>query len=150
MEVRKIKDILNRKKFIDLLLIGDEDRTMLEKYMGLGNMYVLYRQDQVIGCILTLEKNARTLEIKNISIYPEYRQMGYGRYLVEYVVKKYRRKYRKLIVGTGDSPLTLPFYQALDFKKYYVVRDFFTKNYEEEIIEAGVKLRDMVYLERHL
>ena len=51
-------------------------------------------------------------------------------------------------VGTGDSPLTVPFYEKCGFRRAFVVKDFFTRHYDHPIYEAGVLLKDMVYLQR--
>ena len=52
------------------------------------------------------------------------------------------------MVGTGDSPLTIPFYEKCGFVRHHVVKDFFTQNYDYEIWEEGVLLRDMIYLSK--
>ena len=51
---------------------------------------------------------------------------------------------------TGESPLTLPFYEKCGFTVSHRIPDFFTKNYDHPIWEAGVLLKDMVYLRRKL
>ena len=53
-----------------------------------------------------------------------------------------------LQIGTGDSPLTIPFYEKCGFVRSHTVRDFFTTNYDHAIYENGVQLRDMVYLRK--
>lgn len=55
-----------------------------------------------------------------------------------------------LQVGTGDSPLTVPFYETCGFTRSHVVEGFFTEHYDRPIIEGGVQLVDMVYLRRGL
>lgn len=49
-------------------------------------------------------------------------------------------------MGTGDSPLTIPFYEACGFQRHYMVKNFFTDRYDRSIYECGVQLVDMVYL----
>ena len=61
-----------------------------------------------------------------------------------------RGRYHALLVGTGDSPLTVPFYECCGFTRSHVVPNFFTEYYDHPIYEAGVLLRDMVYLKRPL
>lgn len=55
-----------------------------------------------------------------------------------------------LLLGTGDSPLTVPFYQKRGFVYSHRVPNFFTDYYDHPIIEGGVRLVDMVYLKRKL
>ena len=53
-----------------------------------------------------------------------------------------------MLVGTGDSPLTVPFYLACGFTPSHRVENFFLDHYDHPIFEGGVQLRDMVYF-RH-
>ena len=79
-----------------------------------------------------------------------YKGKGYGRALIEYVMEQYRGKGHTMLVGTGDSPLTVPFYQRCGFTEHHRVKNFFLDNYDHPIVECGVTLRDMVYLSRPL
>ncbi|KAA8792551.1 GNAT family N-acetyltransferase, partial [Lactobacillus crispatus] len=63
---------------------------------------------------------------------------------------KYQNKYQILQVGTGDSPLTIPFYEKCGFKRSGKIKDFFVKNYDHPIFEAGHQLLDMIYLSKRL
>ena len=58
--------------------------------------------------------------------------------------------YTVLQVGTGDSPSTIPFYEACGFRRHHLVKNFFTDHYDHPIYECGVQLVDMVYLQREL
>ena len=100
-------------------------------------------------CVITDEKNL-TLEIKNIAVEPKYQHNGYGKKLIEFIEENYRKSYEILRVGTGDSPLTIPFYEKCGFKEKYRVKNFFTDNYDHPIFECGKQLIDMVYLEKEL
>ena len=55
-----------------------------------------------------------------------------------------------LQMGTGDSPSTIPFYESCGFCRHHLVKNFFTDHYDHPIYECGVKLVDMVYLQREL
>ena len=59
---------------------------------------------------------------------------------------------RRLLVGTGDSPGTVGFYQSCGFAVTGRVEGFFTQNYPAPIWDEakGDYLRDMVYLEMGL
>ena len=46
-----IKKILSeRKRFLSLLLLADEQESMIDKYIGRGDMFVMYNQDGVAIC----------------------------------------------------------------------------------------------------
>ena len=75
---------------------------------------------------------------------------GYAKKLSEYLFAKYTGTYHILQVGTGDSPLTIPFYEKCGFARHHVIKNFFTDNYDQPIFEYGVRLVDMIYLQRKL
>ena len=63
---------------------------------------------------------------------------------------KYKNDFKIIQAGTGDSPLTVPFYEKCGFKKSYEVKNFFIENYDHPITENGVRLVDMIYLRKYL
>lgn len=75
---------------------------------------------------------------------------AYGRALIEWIIRKYKGSHSILQVGTGDSPLTIPFYEKCGFVKSHTIKNFFIDNYEHPIIEGGIQLTDMVYLRMKL
>lgn len=112
-------------------------------------MYVLDDNGVKCECVVTDEGDG-ILEIKNIATEPNYQDMGYGRKLIEFIVLKYKKQYSVLQVGTGDSPLTIPFYERCGFVRSHSIKNFFTDNYDHTIYEAGVQLVDMIYLKRSM
>lgn len=145
MTITEIRE--NKKKYLDLLLLADEEEDMIDRYIDRGTMYVLDDNGIKSECVVTDEGNG-ILEIKNIATVPEYQGKGYARVLIEFLIKEYQGKYSVLEVGTGDSPLTVPFYERCGFIRSHTVRGFFTDNYKHPIYECGVQLIDMVYLRR--
>ncbi len=147
MKIREVND--NKKQFISLLLLADEQENMVERYLENGTMYVLEDNDVRAECVVTDEGNG-ILEIKNIAVVPEYQGKGYGKILLDFLVCKYTGLYSVLQVGTGDSPLTIPFYEKCGFVRSHIVPRFFTDNYDHPIYEGDIQLVDMVYLQKHL
>ena len=147
MKIREVND--NKKQFISLLLLADEQENMVERYLEKGAMYVLEDNEVKAECVVADEGNG-ILEIKNIAVVPEYQGKGYGKTLLDFLVRKYTGLYSVLQVGTGDSPLTVPFYEKCGFVRSHKVSRFFTDNYDHPIYEGGVQLVDMVYLQKHL
>ena len=139
----------NKKQYLDLLLLADEQEDMIDRYLDKGKMYVLDDNGVKCECVITDEGN-NILEIKNIATVPEYQGKGYARALIEFIIDNYRGKYSILQVGTGDSPLSIPFYEKCGFVRSHIVPDFFTDNYDHPIYESGILLVDMVYLQRPL
>ena len=147
MKILEVKE--NRKQYLDLLLLADEQEDMIDQYLDKGRMYVLDDNGIKCECVLTDEGNG-VLEIKNIATVPEYQGHGYAKVLIDFVIEKYREQYAILQVGTGDSPMTIPFYEKCGFVRSHTVPNFFTDNYDHPIFECGVQLVDMIYLQRVL
>lgn len=147
MKIREVND--NKKQFVSLLLLADEQENMVERYLEKGTMYVLEDDEVKAECVVT-DEGKGILEIKNIAVVPEYQGKGYGKMLLDFLVRKYTGLYSVLQVGTGDSPLTIPFYEKCGFVRSHTVPRFFTDNYDHPIYEGGIQLVDMVYLQKHL
>lgn len=147
MEIRNIKT--NKKQYLRLLLLADEQEDMIDRYLQRGVMYVLEDDGVKAECVVTDEGNG-ILELKNIAVTPDFQRKGYGRALVEFLIQTYRGQYQVLQVGTGDSPFTIPFYESCGFRRHHLVKNFFVDHYDHPIYECGVQLVDMVYLQREL
>ena len=139
----------NKKKYMELLFLADEQEDMIERYLEKGTMYVL-EDDGIKGECVVTEEDRNVLEIKNLAVVPDCHKKGYGRALIEFIAEKYREQYCILQVGTGDSPLTIPFYEKCGFVRSHSVKNFFTDNYAHPIYEGGVQLKDMIYLRKQL
>ena len=138
----------NKKQYLDLLLLADEQEDMVDRYLDKGWMYVLEDDGVKAECVVT-DEGGGILEIKNIATAPGHQGKGYAKKLLDFIVAEYRGRDTVLQVGTGDSPLTVPFYEKCGFVRSHSIPNFFTDNYDHPIFEAGVQLVDMVYLQRH-
>ena len=147
MIIREVTE--NKKQFISLLLLADEQENMIDRYLEKGTMYVLEDGNVKAECVVTDEDNG-ILEIKNIAVDPKNQGNGYGKVLIDFLAEKYAEEYSILQVGTGDSPLTIQFYEKCGFIRSHKIPNFFTDNYNHPIYEGGVQLIDMVYLQRYL
>ena len=147
MRIREIKE--NKKRFLSLLLLADEQEDMIDRYLERGTLYVLEEGGVKAECVIT-DEGAGVLEIKNIAVAPTEQGKGYGKTLIVFLARRYAGSHSVLQVGTGDSPLTIPFYEKCGFVQSHRVPNFFTDNYNHPIYEGGVQLVDMVYLQRTL
>lgn len=145
MKITEIKN--NKKRYLDLLLLADEEEAMIDRYIDRGRMFVLTDGDVRSECIVT-DEGDEVLEIKSLATYPEYQGRGYARALIEFILDRFKDSFSVLQVGTGDSPMTLPFYEKCGFVRSHVLPNFFTENYSHPIYEGGVRLVHMVYLKR--
>ena len=136
--MRIVEVIENKKQYLDLLLLADEQEDMVDRYLYKGKMYVLDDDGVKCECVVTDEGNG-ILEIKNIATVPPFQRKGYAKALIEFLVEKYRRQFSILQVGTGDSPLTIPFYEKCGFVRSHTVPNFFTDHYDHPIYECGAE-----------
>lgn len=143
MQIKEITD--NKKQYLDLLLLADEQENMIDRYIDRGTMFVLDDNGIKGECIVT-DQGDGILEIKSLAVYQEYHGCGYGEALIRFVADKYHGQYQVLQVGTGDSPITIPFYEHCGFKQHHRIENFILDNYDNPIYEGGVQLKDMVFL----
>ncbi len=148
MEITELRD--NKKQYLELLLLADEQEDMIDRYLEKGKMYILTEENAVKAECVVTDEGGGVLEIKNIAVKPEFQGKGYGKAMISFIEEKYRENFSILQAGTGDSPLTIPFYENCGFSRSHIIKDFFVDNYEKPIFECGVRLRDMVYLRKKL
>lgn len=96
MKIREVNE--NKKQFISLLLLADEQESMVDRYLEKGNMYVLEDGNVKAECVVTDEGNA-ILEIKNIAVDPENQGKGYGKALIDFLASKYADEYSEFLYG---------------------------------------------------
>ncbi|MDE5653413.1 MAG: GNAT family N-acetyltransferase [Muribaculaceae bacterium] len=144
LAIRMVED--EKRKFMDLLIIGDESVDMIERYLEPGSLHVGSIDNKDVAVIVTVENDDGSVEIKNLAVDAAFRRRGIGRQMLEYVENLYPDK--KIILGTGETPSTLRFYRSCGYRYSHRIPNFFTDNYPNPIVEEGVTLRDMVYLSK--
>lgn len=143
MEIIKIMD--NKDTYMDLLLLGDEQESMVKKYLYRGELFALFDGDVKTVSVVTQE-DERIYEIKNIATYEKYQGKGYGSIMITYLIDNIKNKAKKLLVGTGESDKIIAFYKKFGFQYSHTIKDFFIDNYDHKIYEDGKQLKDMIYL----
>lgn len=114
-----------------LLLLADEQPSMIDRYIDRGEMFALVESEVRAVCVVTKERPG-IYEVKNMATVPAYQRQGYGRRLLAMIVEYYQKntEAHTLLVGTGDSPATIGFYEACGFVRSHVVKNFFTDYYD--------------------
>ena len=95
MEIRKIET--DKKEYLSLLLLADEQEDMIDRYLEQGDMYVLDDGGVRAECVVTDEGNG-ILELKNLAVRPDSQGKGYGRQMIRFVADTYRKRFRILQV----------------------------------------------------
>lgn len=63
-------------------------------------------------------------ELKNIAVLPDCQRKGYGKSLIEFLFSHYTHC-RTMLVGTGDVPSALTFYNKCGFTESHRIKNFF-------------------------
>ena len=144
--------ITDKKRFLPLLLLADEQESMIDRYLERGDLFVMYDEGEteaIAVAVVTQEGNGIG-ELKNLAVTPACQRKGYGRQMINFICQHYADTCHTLLVGTGDSRQTISFYEACGFIYSHTLPDFFTLNYDHPIVEDGKVLTDMIYLRRKL
>ena len=147
MRIEKI--IENKKQYLDLLLLADEEEKMIDKYLPDGDLFALFDDDLKSVCVV-VPVNSETCELKNMATYEKYQGKGYGRSLIRYISDFYKKKYQTMLVGTGEIAWILSFYESCGFELSHRVKNFFTDNYDHLMFDGDIQLVDMIYLKKDL
>lgn len=147
MKIEKITE--NKKQFLDLLLLADEQEDMIDKYLPGGDLFALYDDDLKSVCVV-VQINSVTCELKNIATYEKFQGKGYGRTLINFISDLYKNDYRTMIVGTGEIPWIMSFYESCGFEKSHRIKGFFIDNYDHPMFDGGIQLVDMICLKKRL
>ncbi|ASB51109.1 GNAT family N-acetyltransferase [Alkalitalea saponilacus] len=147
MKIEKI--IHNKKQYLDLLLLADEQEDMIDRYLESGDMFALYDEDLKTVCVV-VEIDKDYCELKNIATYEKYQGKGYATKLISFISDYYSNNFKTMLVGTGETPKILSFYERCGFEKSHIIKNFFTENYDHAMFEDGIQLVDMIYLKKKL
>jgi ribosomal protein S18 acetylase RimI-like enzyme len=139
----------NKKQYLNLLLLADEQESMIDRYLDRGDLFVLFDGGLKSVCVVTRESDT-VCELKNIATYEQFHGQGYGSKLLRHIFSYYQGTYSTMLVGTGDCPWILRFYEKNGFRISHRIKNFFIDNYDHVIIDNGIQLVDMVYFSREL
>lgn len=141
---------INKKRFLPLLLLADEQESMIDRYLERGDLFVMNDGQHTIAVAVVTDEGDGTCELKNLAVAPDRQRKGYGRQMVEFLCRHYANVCHTMLVGTGDSRRTVSFYKNNGFTYSHTVPGFFTANYDHPIIEEGKTLTDMIYFRKKL
>ncbi|CAM2934029.1 GNAT family N-acetyltransferase [Latilactobacillus sakei] len=142
-----------RADYLPYLRLADEEVGMIRRYLNDGQLYSIHLagQSTVIGVMHVTFVDQTQVELKNIALLPAYRNQGYGQQALNDLKQMMvAQGYRTLLVGTGDGSLAaIGFYLRQGFRFDHIRKNFF-EQYQQPIIENGIRLQDMVMLSQPL
>ncbi len=147
-EIEKISN--NKEKFPKLMLLADPDEKSIERYFMRAEILVLRISGKTAGVAAFTDEGGGICEIRNLAVHPDFQKKGWGKKLLLSAEKIFSERFSVFTVGTGDSPLTVPFYKKCGFKVTHRQKNYFTDNYSFPVYEEGRLLKDMIYLEKRL
>jgi len=148
MEIKIIE--VNKRDYLDLLLLADEQEDMIDKYLDRGSLFTLYENNELKSCCVVTDEGDDVFEVQNLATYEQHQQKGYGSYLLNYVCRYYQKLGRVMYVGTGNSQCILSFYEKNGFKFSHNIENYFLKHYSNPMFVNGIQLKDKIYLKRNL
>lgn len=150
MEIRKLKK--GEKVPLELLLLADPSRENIKQYVTRGECFVGIHEQKNVGVYVLLATRPMTVELVNVAVIESEQGKGLGKQLVLDAIKVAKSNgYKNIEVGTGNSSVgQLALYQKCGFRIIGVDKDFFVRDYSEEIFENGIQCRDMVRLSQEL
>ena len=144
-KIEKLND-LNKAPY-ELLLLADPAKHAIDEYLSRGECYVM-KDEEVVGVYVLIRTRPHTIELVNVAVRETQHGRGIGKELVIHAIETAKNQGVKTIeVGTGNSSIgQLALYQKCGFRMSGIDKDFFIRNYDEEIFENGIQCVDMVRL----
>ncbi|WP_057766843.1 GNAT family N-acetyltransferase [Cytobacillus praedii] len=150
MQIRRLNT--TEKAPMNLLLLADPSRKLVEDYVNRGECYVIEKSKEIIGVYVLLSTRPETVELVNVAVSEIEQGNGIGKKLILDAIYRSKEKgYKTIEIGTGNSSVgQLALYQKCGFRITGVDTDFFIRHYEEDIFENGIWCRDMIRLSQDL
>ena len=108
MYIRQIQDY--KKRYLDLLLLGDEQESMIDRYLERGEMFVMFTSNTsqpICVAVVTIEDDNQC-ELKNIAVHPEFQRKGYGRQMLNHLCAYWKSTLAVIGIGQLISILVVP------------------------------------------
>ncbi|GIN85203.1 putative N-acetyltransferase YvbK [Heyndrickxia sporothermodurans] len=150
MNIRRLHS--NEIPPMELLLLADPSKEIVEEYIQRGQCFVLEHEGDVIGVYVLLPTRPGTIELVNVAVDERVQGKGFGKQLVKHAIQNAKvQGYQTIEIGTGNSSVSqLALYQKCGFRMTGIDKDFFIRHYEEEIYENGIQVVDMIRLSQDL
>lgn len=124
MQIRLVST--GKKRFLPLLLLADEQESMIDRYLERGDLYVMYDKllTEPVAVAVVTDEGKGIRELKNLAVAPHWQRKGYGPdggiplpalpECVSHTDGRHRR-----------SRMTISFYQSCGFVYSHTMPDFF-------------------------
>jgi ribosomal protein S18 acetylase RimI-like enzyme len=140
----------DRERHLPLLLEADDAEEHIRGYLDRGQLFEIRDADALVGAAVRVT-DGDAVEIWNIALAEEQRGRGSGRRAIELIAERCRQNgASRMTVGTSDCSLgTIAIYRKVGFR-FVGVRPGYFDDYPVEVVENGIRARDMVMFEMEL
>ncbi|WPP50702.1 GNAT family N-acetyltransferase [Catalinimonas niigatensis] len=110
-----------------LLLLADETKEAIHKYIDDAEIYVLEKNSRIIAVYVLQHINQKNAEIKNIAVDESAQGQGIGKSLLRDATKRAKDKgYQHLLIGTANGAIKqLYLYQKEGFEMVSIRMNIF-------------------------
>lgn len=150
VEIKRLEK--HEKVPMELLLLADPSRIVVEDYVAKGDCFIAVSEEQIMGVYVLLPTRPKTVGIVNVAVAEDHQGKGIGKLLVSDAIRVAKTQgYKTIEIGTGNSSIgQLALYQKCGFRIVSVDHNYFIKHYSEEIYENGIRCIDMIRLSKEL
>lgn len=136
----------------ELLLLADETKEAIHKYIHKSEVYVLEKERKIIAVYVLQHIDQKSAEIKNIAVEEGLQGKGIGKSLLRDATRRAKeRGYHYLLIGTANGAIKqLYLYQKEGFEMMEIRKNFFVDNYPDPIYENGILCKHMIMLQKEL
>jgi len=113
---------------IDLLRMAEPSIDELNSYMDTAISFIAELNGAIIGVCLMTQVTQETIELKNVSVYPDFRAVGVGRSLISYAADMAREAgCMEIIAGVDNTNVDgFIFLQKLGFNLDSIEKGYYT------------------------
>ena len=74
----------DKKRFLSLLLLADEQESMIDRYLERGELFVMHdtQETEAFAVAVVTNEGNGVYELKNLAVAPACQRKGYGRQIV--------------------------------------------------------------------
>ncbi len=144
-----------RDAYLPLFSLADDSIDAVLAYYQTGVLFALDAPTgEPVGIVLALDRPDGAVELKAVAVVESLHGRGVGTRMLDAVLDALRvRGVRRVVVGTSSSGIgQLAYYQKAGFRLVSIERDYFgpDRGYPPGIVENGIPLRDMVWMDQDL
>ena len=111
-EIVKVEES-HKADYMALFLLADPSEEMVAKYLGRGDVYVLFADGAPACVAVVTDYGPGTCELKNLATDEALQNRGYAGQMLRYLFAVCADRYEAMYVGT--SVQMLPFYERFGF-----------------------------------